>query len=246
MALRGRPHALHAGRRHENGRGVAGRDVIDQLVQVELSAGRRADVSIAGGLVARLALPFVRLVPIVEAQVVVDRLGRQHGRKEFREDLHAAQGAVPADADQPLDLQPAQPVGNLLDRGTVARVDVVSGSADDRPAAVGRQFGNRREQGIQPHVRHARVEQGAKALDETQDLDLALVGPDHRAIESGVEGRRVSAGRKDADAFHARPARRTVKRWRGRDPGRDLPREIPATSPDGRVFRARNIPNRAA
>ena len=101
------------------------------------------------------------------------------------------------------------------------------------PPSVGSSSGMVREQRIEAHVRHARIEQAAEALDEAEHLDLALVGADHRAVQGGVEGRRVAAGRQDADAFHTRPARRTHKEVKGAIPVGTVP-VIPATSPDGR------------
>ena len=51
-------------------------------------------------------------------------------------------------------------------------------------------------------VRHARVEQAAESLDETVDLDLALVGANDSAENRGVERGRIASGGQDANAFH--------------------------------------------
>ena len=48
------------------------------------------------------------------------------------------------------------------------------------------------------------VQQAAEALDEAVDLDPALVGAHHRALDGGVQGRRVAARRQDADPLHPR------------------------------------------
>ena len=82
------------------------------------------------------------------------------------------------------------------------RVDVVARRADER-AALGRiELGNLLEQRIQMHVRHARVEQAVEPLDQPVDLDPQLVGADDRAVNGGVQRRRVAPGGQDADAFH--------------------------------------------
>ena len=142
-------------------------------------------------------------MPVVEPQVVVDRLRGQDCRKEVRQDLHSAQGSVAADADQSLDAQPFHAVGNFFDRAAIARIDIIARGADDRPAIGGVQFGDRGKERIEPDVRHARIEQAAEAFDKAQHLDFALVRADNGPIDRGVQGRSITASGKYADAFHA-------------------------------------------
>ena len=84
----------------------------------------------------------------------------------------------------------------------LVRVDVVARRADER-AALGRiELGDLLEQRIQVHVRHARVEEAVEALDEPVDFNPELVGAHDGAVYGGVERRRVTSGRQNADAFH--------------------------------------------
>src|SRR5208283_3053729 len=95
-----------------------------------------------------------------------------------------------------------EPVGDVIDGGTVLWIDIIPGRPDESPAAGAIQFGKAGEQGVKMDVRHARIEQAAEALDEAEDFDLALIGPRHRAVDGGVQGGGIPAGRQDADAFH--------------------------------------------
>jgi hypothetical protein len=54
-------------------------------------------------------------VAVVQAPVVVDGLGCQHGGQVFGQCLHAVEGAVAADADQPLDVQGLQAIDHRVD-----------------------------------------------------------------------------------------------------------------------------------
>src|SRR5262249_1259204 len=150
----------------------------------------------------RHAAPLVRLVAVVQAEVVVDRLRRQHGRQDVGEGLHAVEGAVAADADEAVDPQAVQPVGQRGDGRLVAGVEVVAGRAEDGAAEGFVQLGDGGEQRVEVDVRHARGEQAAEALDEADHLDAPLVGAGDGAAQGGVKGGRVAAGGQDADALH--------------------------------------------
>ena len=141
-------------------------------------------------------------MPIVEPQVVVDGLGRQHGGKVIRQGLHAAERAVAADADQPLDLQALHPFGDFADRGVILGVDVIARGADDRAAHRGVELRDGGEQRVQPHVGHPRIEQAAEPLDEADHLDFALVGAHDRAVHRRVQSRRVAAGGQQTNTLH--------------------------------------------
>jgi hypothetical protein len=204
VALGGGADAADALGRDVDRGGVAGRDVVDDPLEVEARARRHALVVIAGAAWLRHALPLVGLVPVVEAEVVVDRLRSEHHRQPLRQRLQPVERAVAADADQAVDLQPREPGGDLVERLAVGRVHVRPRGADDGAAARRVQLGDLGEQRVQVHVRDVRREQRAEALDEAEDLDLALVGARHRALDGGVERGRVAACRQDADAFHGR------------------------------------------
>ena len=73
------------------------------------------------------------------------------------------------------------------------------------PPLVGIELRNDVEQRIEVHVGHARVQQAVEALDHAVDFDLQLIGPSHGAVDRGVQGRRVSAGGQNGDAFHDLP-----------------------------------------
>ena len=62
------------------------------------------------------AHPLVRLARVVQAEVVVDRLRREHGREALGERLQAVERAVAADADQPLDAELLQAVDDHVER----------------------------------------------------------------------------------------------------------------------------------
>ena len=97
--------ALHALDGDEHGRGVARGHVVDHALELEAGPRAAALVAVAGRLGAGHALPLVGLVPVVQAQVVVDGLGREHGGEELGEGLQAVQRAVAADADEAVDLE---------------------------------------------------------------------------------------------------------------------------------------------
>ena len=58
---------------------------------------------LGGGIVD--AHPFVRFAGIIQAEVVVNGLGREHRRQALGQRLQAIERAVAADANQPLDAQ---------------------------------------------------------------------------------------------------------------------------------------------
>ncbi len=203
MALGGRADALDALRRHQDRRGVTRRGVVDDLIEIEDRARRRALVAVARRAAGILdARPFVGLARIVEAQIVVDRFRGEHRRQAFDERLEAVERAVAADGNQPLDAEPRETRRDAVDLRLLVRVDVVPRRADER-AALGRiELRDFLEQRVQVKVRHARVEEAVEALDEPVDLNPKLVGADHRPMDRRVERRRIAAGGQDADAFH--------------------------------------------
>ena len=142
---------------------------------------------LGGGVVD--AHPFVRFARIIQAQVVVNGLGRQHDGQALGQRLQAVERAVAADADQPLDAQFFQARGDQVQFLLFVRVDIIARRTDER-AALGRvQFGNLLKQRIEMNVRHARIEQAVESLDQADDFDLELVGARDRAVNGGVQGR---------------------------------------------------------
>ena len=127
--------------------------------------------------------------------------------------LHAVDRAVAADADQAVDLEPREPLGDPGDRLGVVAVDVVARGAEDRAAPGRVELGDRVEERVQVDVRDLGVEQAAEPLDDPDHLDAVPVGLVDRPGDRGVQGRGVAAGRQDADPLHAltsntrRPAR---------------------------------------
>ena len=197
------PDALDALRGHQDRGGITRRGVVDDLIQIEDGVGRRPLVVVVRRAVGLLdANPFVRLARIVQPQIVVDRLRRQHGRQAFGQRLQAVERAVTADGDQAFDAQLRQTRRNQVELRLLVRVDVVARRADQR-AALGRiELRDLLKQRIQMHVRHARVEQAIEALDQSVDFNPKLVGAHDGAVDGGVERRRVTPGGQDADAFH--------------------------------------------
>ena len=202
VALGGRPHALQPLDRVEDRGGVARGHVVDHAVELEPAERAAELVAVARGLGAGDPLPLVGLVAVVEAEVVVDRLGGEDDGEELGEGLEAAQRAVAAHADQAVDLELLQPVGDLGDRLLVVRVHERARGADDGAAAGGVELRDLGEERVEVDVGDARVQQGRVALDEAVDLHAPLVGAHHRAVDRRVERRRVAAGRQDADTLH--------------------------------------------
>ena len=138
MALGGRPDAFDALRRDQHRRGVAGRRVVDDVIEIEGDRGRRALVAVLRFAVGILdAHPFVGLARVVQAQIVVDRLGRQDGRQALGQRLQAVERAVAADGDQSFDAERREAVRDEIELGPVVRIDVVARRTDER-AALGR------------------------------------------------------------------------------------------------------------
>ena len=98
MTFGGGANALDALRGHHDRCGVTRRDVIHDLIEIEDGAGRGAFVAEAAfhaGFVD--PHPFVRLAWIIQAQVVINRLGRQYGGQALSQRLQAVERAVAAD-----------------------------------------------------------------------------------------------------------------------------------------------------
>src|SRR5258708_792445 len=83
MALDALRRDIHRGR-------VARRDEVDHLVQAEVAL-RALPVHETLGAAVRLADPLARLVGVVEAEVVVDRFGGEHGGDLMAQGLHAVE-----------------------------------------------------------------------------------------------------------------------------------------------------------
>ena len=219
VALGRGAHALDALDGHVHGGRVAGRHVVDHAPEVERGERAAEPVGVAGRPGRGHALPLVRLVAVVEAEVVVDRLRGEDDGESLGEGLEAVQRAVAADADEAVDLQVREAGGDLLDRLAVLGVDERARGADHRAAARGVELGDLGEEGVEVDVGDARVEQRRVALDEPVHLDAPLVRTHHRAVHRGVEGRRVAAGGEDADPLHAVTPRVPVgRRPRAADP----------------------------
>ncbi len=133
MALGRGPDSLDAQGRDVNRGGEARRDVVDHLVEAELAV-RPLLVAITPRAFGGLANPFVGLVGIIQAEVVVDRLGGEHGGQVVAQGLHPVERTVATDTDQAVDLEPFEPGGDPGDHFQVVGVDVVARGAQDRPA----------------------------------------------------------------------------------------------------------------
>ena len=70
------------------------------------------------------------------------------------------------------------------------------------PPLVGIEFRDRLKERIEMHVRHSGLNRQLNPLMKPVDLDPQLVGALHRAVDRGVERRRVTACRQDADSLH--------------------------------------------
>ena len=104
------------------------------------------------------ANPFVRFVGVIQPEIVIDGLGREHHGKAFGQRLQAVEGAVAADADQAVQAQFAQAGGDHVQLLGFVGIDKIARRPDER-AALGRvQFGNRLEERIEMHMRHPRIE----------------------------------------------------------------------------------------
>ena len=139
MALRGGAQALDAAGGNEHRRGVAGGGVVHHLVEREdRLRDRRACTDSRSGCPGTVAAQhLVRLARVVQAEIVIDRLGREHRREALGQRLEAVQRAVAAHADEPLDAEPLQAVRHGVEIGRLLRVHEIARGADER-AALGR------------------------------------------------------------------------------------------------------------
>jgi hypothetical protein len=190
-------------RGHKNRRGVAGRGVIDDLIQIEGLGGWNLFVAITVfGCGVVHPHPLIRFAGIIQPQVVINGLGRQHGGRRSASGCRPLKGAVSTDADQPLDAEFFQPRFDHVEVLFIVGINIIPGRTDERAALGGVEFGNFLKQRVEMNVRHARVEQAVEPLDEADNFDLELVGAHHRAVNGGVQRGGVAAGGQDANAFH--------------------------------------------
>ncbi len=190
-------------RGNKNRRGVAGRGIIDDLIEVEGLGGGNLFVAITAfgrGIVH--PHPFIRLAGIIQAQIVIDGLGSQHGGQPLGNRLQAVEGTVAANANQPLDAEFFQTRFDHVEVLFVVGIHIIAGRTNERTTLGRVEFGNFLKERIEMNMRHARVEQAVEPLDQADDFDLELVGADHGAMNGGVQSRRIAAGGQDADAFH--------------------------------------------
>ena len=107
MAFGGRANAFDARRRDKYRRGVARGHIIDDVVEVEEGARFRALVVEAAFFVRVVhAHKFLRFARVIQAQIIVDRLGREHGGQMLGEGLQPVERAIPTDTNQSLDAEP--------------------------------------------------------------------------------------------------------------------------------------------
>ena len=203
MALGRRADALHAVGGHINRRGVTGRGVVDDLIEIKNLGGR--DLFIAITALGRGIVhphPLVRFAGIIQTEIVINGLGRQHGGQALGQRLQAVEGTVAADANEPLDAQLFQPRLDNVEVLLVFRIHIIAGRTDERAALGGVELGDFLKERVEMNVGDARIEQAVEPLDEPENLDLELVRPHHRAVDGRVQGGRVAAGGQNADAFH--------------------------------------------
>ncbi len=194
MALSRRANALDALGGNKDGRGVTRRDIVDDVLKIEDGVGSGAFVTEArlGSWITR-AHPFIRLAGVVQPQVVVNGLGREHHWKALGQRLQSVQGAVAAHANQTFHPQLFQPREDQVQLLFVVRINVVARRTDER-AALGRvQFRNFLIERVEMNVRNRRVKQAVESLDQAEDFDAKLVGANDRAVNGRVQGRCVSA-----------------------------------------------------
>ena len=55
---------------------------------------------------------------------------------------------------------------------------------------------------VKMDMRHARVEETVEAFDQADNFDVELICARDRSSDRGVQGRGVTAGGEDANAFH--------------------------------------------
>src|SRR5262249_171036 len=97
-----------------------------------------------------LANPLGGFVGVVQAEVVVDRLGGEHAGDLMTQGLHAVERAVAADADESVDLKPAEAVGDPRGRLGIGGVDAGRRGGGGRgwPGRGGGGAGGRMETGV--------------------------------------------------------------------------------------------------
>ena len=201
MALGGGADALHAPGGDKNCRGKTGRDVVDHVFQVETAASRIANVAVAGRLVARLTQPLIGFVAIVEAEIVVDGLGRARWER-------CDSAIMPLRVPSP----PTQIRPSISRRCKRSAISVMA------PGGPRHRHNPRGAERVPPSVRsssgmatetadsgaraaRARIEKAVKAFDQTEDLDAAWLARDHGTANRGIEGGGVATGGQDPMRF---------------------------------------------
>ena len=119
VALRCRAQALDAARGDEYCGRVAGRDVIHHLLEVEHGLRFRAlvaDAAFHRGVAH--PQPFIRLARVVQPEIVVDRLGREHRREAFGQRLKTVERTVAADGKVKMKAKAGEsmPEGWMIDK----------------------------------------------------------------------------------------------------------------------------------
>ena len=137
--------------------------------------------------------PFVGFTGVVQSEIVVDRLRRQHGGQAFGQRLQAVEGTVASDGNQSFNAELLQTRREEINLVLIISIHVITRRTDERSALRRIELRDSLEKRIQVHVRHTRIEEAIKALDESVDFNFQLVRAHHCAMNRGVERRRVAS-----------------------------------------------------
>src|ERR1700724_3607231 len=135
VAFGGGPDPFYAAGRDVYGGRIARRDVVDNVIEIK---NRLRLAMLVTETVFRFWLvdanPLIWLFRVVEPEVVIVGLGRQHGRQAFREWLQTVQGAVSTHADQAFYPKPFQAMGHQIEFLRFGWVHVIPRGPDHRAA----------------------------------------------------------------------------------------------------------------
>ena len=153
MTLGRRAHAADALRRDHDSRGITRRHIIHDLIEIENCIRWRACVPIGVRRVSIDTHPFVGFARIIQAQIVVDGLWREHRGQPLRERLQTVQRAVTTDRDESINSESLQAFCDPVQFGSLLGIDVVPCRTYECAALGGIEFRDALKQRIQMNVR---------------------------------------------------------------------------------------------
>ena len=92
------------------------------------------------------------------------------------------------------DAELRQARGNEVEFVLLVRIDIIARRTDERTAFGRIEFRNFLVKRIEVNVRHTWIKEAVEAFDEADNFNPELVAANDRALDGGVERRRIAAG----------------------------------------------------